>query len=67
MEGKVQSGKVDCEQNNAFCREMRVRSYPTVILFTSPIDRHEITTQVATEVVDEVNYVLAQNRVHDEL
>lgn len=65
----MRSGKVDCEVERAFCRELRVTSYPTVILYLSPNDKEEITSRVPFEIVSEVKAAILQwkNRFHDEL
>lgn len=71
LEGKVRSGKVDCEAERNFCREMRVTAYPTVILFLSPEERHEISSQVPAEILEKVKGFIDRNTQktleHDEL
>lgn len=70
LDGKVRSGKVDCEAERDFCREMRVTAYPTVILFLSPDERHEISSQVPSEILERVKGLIGQKKmkhyVHDE-
>lgn len=69
LEHHVRSGKVDCEVERVFCRELRVTSYPTVILYLSPNDKEEITARVPSEIVSEVKVAISRwpNRFHDEL
>lgn len=62
----MKSGKVDCEADKQFCRELSIRSYPTVVLYTSPYQRHEITTQVVSEIIREVDSIISRT-MHDEL
>lgn len=70
LEGKIRSGKVDCDAERDFCRQMRVAAYPTVILFLSPEERVEITTQVPAEILERVRSLTDKNKKkdqHDEL
>lgn len=71
LEGKVRSGKVDCEAERNFCRELRVVAYPTVILFLSPQERHEITSQVPVEILEKIRGLIEGRKQvrydHDEL
>lgn len=66
----MRSGKVDCEAERSFCRELRISSYPTVMLFLSPQERHLIHTQVPAEVISQVKRIIENKREtfgHDEL
>lgn len=65
----MRSGKIDCEAERAFCRELRVTSYPTVILYLSPNEKQEIISHVPSEIASEVKAAISrwQNRFHDEL
>lgn len=62
---------MDCEAERDFCREMRVTAYPTVILFLSPEERHEISSQVPSEILERVKSLIGMKKkkqdVHDEL
>lgn len=51
MESKIRSGKVDCEKERSLCRELRVGSYPTVILYMSPKKYFEIDSQTPNEII----------------
>ncbi|KAF5269547.1 hypothetical protein FQR65_LT17954 [Abscondita terminalis] len=62
----VKSGKVNCQDEHSFCHELGVNSYPTVRLYLSPYEYHEITKQVVADVVHEVKSIIAR-RFRDEL
>ncbi|KAF5284025.1 hypothetical protein FQA39_LY17158 [Lamprigera yunnana] len=66
LEGKVKTGKVNCQAEHSLCQELKINSYPTVLLYLSPYDTKEITKQVSSEVVQEVNSILIRH-FRDEL
>lgn len=66
----MRSGKVDCEADRDFCRELRVTAYPTVMLFLSPEERYEISSQVPSEILERIKSLIGEKKekhyVHDE-
>ncbi|XP_031332740.1 dnaJ homolog subfamily C member 10-like [Photinus pyralis] len=66
LDGRVKCGKVNCQDEHKLCQEVHVHQYPTVYLYLSPNERHEITSQVAADVVREVNSILTR-KFRDEL
>ena len=67
LQGKVRSAKVDCENERSFCRELRITSYPTVVLYLSPNERHIINTQVPKEIIARIKEIIAKRSIiHDE-
>ncbi|KAK4883034.1 hypothetical protein RN001_006353 [Aquatica leii] len=66
LDKKVKSGKVNCQEEHSFCHELGISSYPTVRLYLSPYEYREITKQIATEVVHEVNAII-ERRFREEL
>lgn len=71
LEGKVRTGKVDCEAERDFCRELRVTAYPTVLFYLSPEERHEISSQVPAEIMEQIRRLMERKKQgrfeHDEL
>lgn len=67
LQGKVRTGKVDCESERSFCRELRITSYPTIVLYLSPNERHNINSQVPKEIIVRVKEIIAERSIiHDE-
>lgn len=70
LEGKVRTGKVDCEAERQFCRELRVDGYPTVMLYLSPKKRIPIDSQDPKVIVETVKKLIEKRDArgeHDEL
>ncbi|KAJ8942244.1 hypothetical protein NQ318_003091 [Aromia moschata] len=70
LEGQVRSAKIDCEAERVFCGERRVRGYPTVRLYLSPVDFYVIDSQDSFEIVRRVKELIKDYRHrqgHDEL
>lgn len=44
---------------------MRVTAYPTVILFLSPTERHEVPSQFPSEIINRVKSLIEEKRLHD--
>ncbi|XP_018335053.1 dnaJ homolog subfamily C member 10-like [Agrilus planipennis] len=69
LEGVVKSGKVDCETERVLCRELKVTSYPTVILYLSPNERVFIDSQDKSKIISLVKEHIKKGKqyVKDEL
>ncbi|KRT80031.1 Thioredoxin, partial [Oryctes borbonicus] len=69
LQGKVRTGKVDCEMERDFCYKSGITSYPTVMLYLSPKEKYEIHSQVPKEIIRNVKQIIKEksNSEHDEL
>ncbi|CAH1121720.1 unnamed protein product [Ceutorhynchus assimilis] len=68
LDGKVRSGKIDCETNRIFCGYQRVVGYPTVRLYFSPTEYVNIGSQEANAIIKQVKALLEEREnQHDEL
>ncbi|KAJ3650312.1 hypothetical protein Zmor_022007 [Zophobas morio] len=68
LEGYIRSVKVDCEAERVFCATLYINSYPSLFLYLSPTERHEISTQSAKEIVSRVKQIVNdRHSKHDEL
>ncbi|XP_017779588.1 PREDICTED: dnaJ homolog subfamily C member 10-like [Nicrophorus vespilloides] len=69
LEGIVNSGKVNCEIDRNFCIEMRVTSYPTVILYFNSQNWYHISSRNPEDIVARVKNLIEDNKnriLHDE-
>ncbi|CAG9854722.1 unnamed protein product [Phyllotreta striolata] len=70
LEGKVRSGKVDCEQNRIFCGRLGITAYPTVRLYVAPKKFYTIDVEEPSRIISGVKEILKQikhSQEHDEL
>lgn len=71
LDGKVKTGKVNCEQYRSLCQLAGVSAYPTLQLYYPGTNNYrgtEITSQTAASIVSFVEHVLPHKKttVHDE-
>lgn len=68
LEGRIRTGKIDCETYRSICRELEVTSYPTILLFLSPKEWLRIDSQDPQEIIKQVIDISKQrNFMRDEL
>lgn len=68
LDGKVKSGKIDCESNRLFCGHQGVTAYPTVRLYLAPDKYFTLDQQDTKSIINQVTELLgSRENAHDEL